>query len=649
MAGVDSAYRASIDLANRIIDNVRYRCELGHRLHKQMVPAAIVPVGFLPQQQEEGIAMGVLSAPFVPPSSYECPQPAPVEYTSAATAIYHTSSYPPAPTPTHYSQQQQNLVSPNAPPPTPRGPNEQYQYSNSNYQYAVSPRAMMSALSNARSPTNYEMRQMRAPTNTPKNAMSVQAQIQPHYASMYAQAGLQPQAHHVQQHSGYACTVPLTSSGVMMQSPASTPAASPRHYQPMTMPHHHMQQPMQQPVYTTSSAPYIANSQYPQYQYYGSSNAGTPTRANPEMGLRGRGVPMENGVGMNYVQYQYYGTSNAGTPTHANPEVGLRGRGVPMENSVGMNYVQYQYYGTSNAGTPTHANPEMGLRGRGVPAESGTAMSYMQSMPNGQMIPMSVVMVPMQPGQHQPGQQVSMHQQQYQQQQIPLTSGGYTQAFVPPQIQIQTQTQQEQEQQEQQQQGSSLPVGKAFMPPTPRGSCSDYFAATKGLNLRVSTNPVPPYPVEFTQQIAQPSGSRETTPKSIYSTRKATPSAKQTMLEHRSPAAQQAHMQQYMQKQPPAHAHMLQQASQRSIPPEISNPGRVHAKNQDAFSPNVSNESMTTTSLYIQQAAAAAADGSTDATAPAGAALCDAPQLGVVSSTSTEVFMPEGVPMTTDA
>jgi hypothetical protein len=503
-AGVDAAYRASVDLRNRVVNNIRYRCELGYRLHKQyasltqqtymnapvqeapmpvpvampmpvpmqmptMVPVACVPQPYGGYQQQQ------YSAPQQQYSSPRHYQESAQSHENAQQQAHMQSQQQQAQMQSQQQQQaqmqsqQQQMGSPThgvAPQmqyaaPRQQAPQQQmpqqaaqyaYQQAYGPYSSSFSPTHMVSQILNSnRSPTNYEMQLLRA--MTPRNGVPMQAQQ--YAAPQYAPYMTQQQG--VQQHQGYA------TSATMMVSPAQTPS-----HAAMMQQQGYMSPPPQQ-------APMVA----PQYMYpYYSSASNTPTHANPEIGLRA-----------------------------------LQARSVSGEGNA-VNY------GAQQTASMVMQMPMMMQQG-GMPqlAPINTSAGYVQMMPQYQ----------------QQGPQQQMPQQVSQQPHSP------------------TDQQQQQQQPMSPQSGAATPLGKAYAPPTPRGSCSEYFSAVTGLSLKVSTDPVQhmEQPAVLVQHLA---GSRDNTPKSMYTTRRSTPSARGA-YGGRSPThmqmvmAQQLHMQQALVQQ----------------------------------------------------------------------------------------------------
>jgi hypothetical protein len=222
-------------------------------------------------------------------------------------------------------------------------------------------------------------------------------------------------------------------------------------------------------------------------------------------------------------------------------------------------YAALQYYPSSNHSTPTNANHDGGLRARSVSSDA-TGMGY--AVQPSVLVGMPVAMMPM-----------------------PLTTGGQVQygrggyQTTPQQAYMQQQYQQQHQAQAQQhhyqQQGQ------------PRGSCSEYFAAVKGLDLKVTTKPPGAMHdgAEHGVMTMPLSGSRDSTPKSIYKERKTTPGARKGMLDGRGNDVRQQQMHQQMQM---TQQMMLQLQMHQQMQIQFKAPSR-----------RGSNESIGTTSLFM--------------------------------------------------
>ena len=488
VAGVDAAYRASMDLRNRVVNNVRYRCELGYRLHKQYanmnqqqqqgcygVDGMPLPMPMIsanlnvyippPQQQQDVYAQGY--AAMGAGTAYQMPQQfaPPIQHQQQAEQNYASSQVPQQQQYPQHQQQRQNpqqqmprqgQAAPapsynqqeNAPAPAPTAYPSAYSLAS----YSFSPTAMVSSiLGSNRSPTAYELHQLHqlqthsamcTPHSTPRNA-SVPAQ------------GHQGQY-------GYSYTMPMNATSLLIQQ---------------------QQQQQQQHVPVT------------------------PMYSQQHQGQ--------------YISHPY----------------------------------QFQYYPSSANSTPTNARHDGNLRTRSMSTDAGSysAASMMMPMP-------TVVVMPMQP----PQQQQQTYNQNY--------------SSAPPQ-----QQQYLNSPAQGQQSGSHTP-GKAYSPSTPRGSCSEYFAATKGLDLSINTMPPSMHPAyDMTAAVLQ--GSAENTPKSIYTTRKTTPGARRQMYDMRQADIRQQQLQHQHQ------AHMNSSAGPQNMQQQ-QQAGKAPSRRN-------SNESIGTTSLFL--------------------------------------------------
>ena len=481
VAGVDAAYRASMDLRNRVVNNVRYRCELGYRLHKQYAN--------MNQQQQQGcygvdgmpLPMPMISANlnvYIPPppqqqdvyaqgyaamgagTAYQMPQ----QQFAPPIQQHHQQQqqYPQHQQQRQHPQQQQmprqgQVASApsynqqeNAPAPAPAAYPSAYSLAS----YSFSPTAMVSSiLGSNRSPTAYELHQLHqlqthsamcTPHSTPRN-VSVPAQ------------GHQGQY-------GYSYRMPMNATSLFIQQ----------------------QQQQQQQQHVPVTPMY---SQQHQGQYI--------------------------------------------SPPY-----------------------QFQYYPSSANSTPTNARHDGNLRTRSMSTDAGSysAASMMMPMP-------TVVVMPMQPSQQQQAYNQNYSSAPQQQQYLNSPAQG--------------------------QQGGSLTPGKAYSPSTPRGSCSEYFAATKGLDLSINTMPPSMHPAyDMTAAVLQ--GSAENTPKSIYTTRKTTPGARRQMYDMRQADFRQQQLQNQHQVQ--VQVHMDSNAGPQNMQQQQA--GKAPSRRN-------SNESIGTTSLFL--------------------------------------------------
>jgi hypothetical protein len=313
-AGVDAAYQASMQLRNCVVNNVRYRCEIGHRLQKQYTTLAQQAnyLNNMAQGSSMPMAAGVANVPYAP-SGYAPGYASSYMPYGNESEYYMDYSQDPA---QQYQQQMQAQVQmqqrSSSPPVTAVHPEQQapYPYATPAKTFPLgsasfSPTHMVSQILNSnRSPTNYELSLLRS--ITPRTSVPVGAQAQPHMVT--------PQGVFANPYmSGQGMAMPLTSGGALA-------APAPGQYG--------QQQPSHVPQYM--------------YPYFVPSNSTTPTHANPEMGLRARsgssdgtvsyGTPMPMPMMMMVpVQQVTPGGQYAGNPPPLRPVNATSGYMMPSQ------------------------------------------------------------------------------------------------------------------------------------------------------------------------------------------------------------------------------------------------------------------------------------------------------------------------------
>lgn len=306
VAGMDAAYQASMCLANCVVDNVRYRCELGRRLQKQYAS--------LTQQHTYATGPGVPMAMAVP-VPMAVPTVIPVMPAQGYASAYQgvqgympygneqdyngAGGYPQEQASYQFQQQpmeQQQRSSPHGSPPSspPRQRDyQQHQHEAQAQQQAqqqqqqqqmlsqaqlyslrsssFSPTHMVSQILNSnRSPSNYELQMLRALTP------HAQGQGQSHLVT--------PQRAYNTPYGSNPAAGQQQSYGSVMVTPISTQMSGVLSPPPMQY------IPQSQQGSTMQYA----------YPYYSTSLASTPTNANPEHGLRSRSMSSDAATAVGY-------------------------------------------------------------------------------------------------------------------------------------------------------------------------------------------------------------------------------------------------------------------------------------------------------------------------------------------------------------
>lgn len=545
VAGVEAALRACTDLRNRVVNQVRYRCELGNRLQKQAASMGLAPMNPIPSvggmngmnNMGMNTHMGN-TLPCITPGGYMTPN-----------TVYQQplTSYPPTCVPQYQS-----------PPEQAQG------FTVYTPSFAPSPYA-----SREGTPTNYQLR-MQQLASQMAQAQAQQAQVQ---QAQVQQAG-PPQMQQLMQQHQLPVPPPLP-----LQQQAAQPQYVPQlGYTPLHTPTNGN---LLTSVGVMLQQQQLAQQHQAHHQAHQSHPAVSPHSSHPAQGL------------------SYH------AQLAAQAQAQLQAQALAQASLHPPQYVQYQYYPSglnsgcnSGAATPVSvaraALTASQVQGVGVPGVPG---QMVMSMPGMMMVPMAMQNLSM-PNMHGYPQH-QHHTPAY----TPTAYAHHQAQHAAQQAQAQAQ-QQAAHQQQQGQQGHAHPAqGPSALQHHAQQqqgilkelSCSQHFAA-KGIKLSIKTHSFDePSPAP---QPAQRSYSTECTPRELYLQRK--------QQQGQNPASRRA---QYANSNSNntnvnntstntiSYNNASSNNTSQAFSPNASTPVTVHE--HKPASRRGSNDSITTTSLYL--------------------------------------------------